>query len=456
MNPKKIKYLSPIIIRTISIIAILGMFAGARAQPGPWLKFKDRTAQRLELSSVGIDDAEEKDIAVADFDLDGWDDVLVVRKTPFSNPGPQTDVLLMNEKGVLVDRTAEFAKGFDNNPTDARDVFVADFTGDGWPDVIIANTFNQQPAFYLNHGADGDGKWRGLKDRSQTRLPAIDPVLESSQPGPFFCTVWGGDVNGDGALDIYFSPCNPDGNQEFHKDVLLINDGNGFFTNETQARLGDYANVSFGTGIEIHDMNNDGYNDIVKLSTGGFVDPFDAIGVFILFNDGNGVFNTRPFQWINDIDIFFAIDTYMMTVGDLNNDGLLDVYLGDDLQDAIALAESINPDGTINYIETVLTAPRTEELSGNMRMADLDGNGYLDLGTAQVDIDFETCPPDRRARPFVLLQNNGLGFLEDPYLEDENFHQIAHDFGFIDIDRDGDLDIFQGLCTGWRVFVQTP
>jgi hypothetical protein len=140
MNPKKIKYLSPIIIRTISIIAILGMFAGARAQPGPWLKFKDRTAQRLELSSVGIDDAEEKDIAVADFDLDGWDDVLVVRKTPFSNPGPQTDVLLMNEKGVLVDRTAEFAKGFDNNPTDARDVFVADFTGDGWPDAPLTSS----------------------------------------------------------------------------------------------------------------------------------------------------------------------------------------------------------------------------------------------------------------------------------------------------------------------------
>ena len=37
----------------------------------------------------------------------------------------------------------------------------------------------------------------------------------------------------------------------------------------------------------------------------------------------------------------------------------------------------------------------------------------------------------------------------------QNFHLDPHDFGFIDVNNDGCLDLFMGLCTGWAVFVQT-
>ena len=66
----------------------------------------------------------------------------------------------MNQGGVLVDQTSLLAPGFLAQPTDARDVIIGDFTGDGWEDVVIANTFTQQPKFYTTRGRTpwGSGK----------------------------------------------------------------------------------------------------------------------------------------------------------------------------------------------------------------------------------------------------------------------------------------------------------
>ncbi len=127
--------------------------AGMTASDGvTWINFEDETPSRLVLSSVPSNDDQEKDVAVADLNRDGWLDVVVARKAPFSNPGARADLLLMNVNGVLEDQTAIYAPEFMTNTTDARDLFIMDFDGDGWEDVVIASTFEDQPTFYYNLG----------------------------------------------------------------------------------------------------------------------------------------------------------------------------------------------------------------------------------------------------------------------------------------------------------------
>ncbi|MGB0248229.1 MAG: FG-GAP repeat domain-containing protein, partial [Flavobacteriales bacterium] len=121
-----------------------------------WLEWDIQTDERLVLSSVANADDEEKDIWPADLNKDGWTDVIVVRKEPFSaaTEPPKSDLLLINQEGVLVDMTAELAPEFISNPSFARDIYVVDVDGDAWDDVVIVNTFNQQPMLYMNLGED--------------------------------------------------------------------------------------------------------------------------------------------------------------------------------------------------------------------------------------------------------------------------------------------------------------
>ena len=433
-------------LRGLPVLSVALLLVG-NVVPAQWITFDDATAQRLRLSPMvdgtigpAFDDA-EKDIAVGDLNRDGWTDIVVVRKVPFSNPGALQDLLLINRRGRLMDMTERFAPGFQETLTDARDVFIGDFTGDEWPDVMIANTFGQQPRFYRNRGNNAMGRWLGLADETDLRLPVLQVPVDVNVVQ--FCAVWGGDITGNGALDIYLSNYREFGGTN---DILLINDGNGFFTNETDARLGILANVAFGTSAEIHDVDNDGDNDIVKISTLYEAAPFD-IGQFILFNDGSGVFDQIPFQTL-DSDA-----PYMFTVADFNGDGMLDQFLQGDEQDRLIRATAVSP-GQVEYrMQRLQSSPRTRDLGGNTKAADLDGDGDLDVGVAPIDVDVANCG---FSEDFALLQNRGDGFLSDAWTssEDQNFHLDPHDFAFLDLNDDGCLDLFMGLCTGWKVFVQ--
>ena len=406
-----------------------------------WIRFRDRTTQILQLSTVTLEDSNEKDFVAADFNNDRWIDIVVVRKEPFSNPGPRSDLLLMNEKGILVDRTTTLAPQFQTNPTDARDVVATDFTGDGFADLIIANTFDQQPEFYRNLGEDQDGNWLGFTRESAARLPTITPI---NQPlGPKFCAVWAGDVSGDLIPDVYFSNYEPSGGTN---DVLLINDGSGFFTDETSARLGNRANVAFGTSAEIHDVDNDGDSDIIKISTLYEVAPFQQ-GIYILYNDGSGNFSQTNFTKLP------GNRPYMFSGGKLNDDNMLDFYEVDDMIDKVIFITETPPDAPVVVTSESVNSPRTSNFGGNIKFADLDGNGTLDVGVAPIDVDIANCGFSSQ---FALLQNPGDGRVFDPWSlgNAKNFHLDPHDFVFVDIDRDDRPDMVMGLCEGWRVFMQ--
>ncbi len=398
-----------------------------------WVSFTDETASHLTLATVPTNDGEEKDIDLADLDRDGDLDIVVVRKRPFSSPGPRGDLLLMNEGGALVDRTAEF--GFDAGPSDARDVLCVDVDGDGWLDVVICTTFEDPIRLYMNRGDDGGGNWLGLADESAARL---GPISQASRK---YCAVGAGDVDGDGAPDLFFS--NYDGGD----DLLYINDGAGRFTDQTQARMGDYANSGFGTSNVIVDLDGDGDNDIIKLTTLFSAPPF-GLGIYVLWNDGTGTFDSVPFQEIN------ATSPYMFLLADFSGDGTPDMYVVNDTDDQVFTTTGVAADSEWSFsIATPAPAPRTTGFGGNLRAADIDGDGDIDIGVGPIDTDIANCGS---SRTFCILRNDG-GALSDPVpaAGPQNYNIEPHDFAFLDLNNDGCLDIFMGLCNGYRVFIQS-
>ncbi len=424
------------------LLSVIIVFVISQTTIAQWINLEDQTADRLKLSSIQKFDGEEKDIAIGDLNRDGWMDIVVVRKNPFSNQGPRADLLLLNDRGKLVDSTLHYAPEFISNPSDARDVLIIDIDGDNWDDVIFCNTFAQQPILYHNLGNDESGEWLGLQDETASRFPLI--TVNPLQ----FCAVWGGDITGNGAPDIYFSNYNPSG---LCFDVLLINDGTGNFTDETINRLGTLRNSAFGTSVEIHDADNDGDNDIVKISTLFDVPPWNAIGVFILFNEGTGTFS----NWQK----IFGNSPYMFTIGDLTNDLKKDVYTVDDQQDYVNIATNLWPDSLIDFnTSTLSNSPRTTGFGGNVKMVDVDNDGDLDVGVASVDVDFPPCETGG-LRKFALLRNQDFasGTLMDPWGTTSNpWNLSSYDFAFLEINRDGNMDIFLGLCTSYAIFMQDP
>jgi len=402
-----------------------------------WLEFSDETPTRLEVTTVANSDDEEKDIAVADLNNDGQDDVIVCRKEPFSNAteGGKSDLLLINEDGVLVDRTEEYAAEFISIETFARDLYIHDFDGDGWKDVIIANTFDQQPQYYANLGNDGEGNWLGLADESSTRFPTLtgDEIL--------FCAVWGGDIDGDEDQDLYFVNYKQGGGGGVAKDFLLINDGNGVFTNDSESRLGYLRNSAFGTAVQIYDMDNDGDQDILKISTLFAVLPWGQNGLFVLFNDGTGNFE----NWQN----IAPTAPYMFEVADYNGDGQLDVFVVDDNADFLITVNSVNPDVSLNTTITPVVNG-LNGFGGNVHAVDLDLDGDLDIAVSDVDVDIPPCNSGRR---LALLENQGGVFVDHHTTDDYPWEMNSYDLGFIDINGDGLQDFITGGCSGYNVFM---
>jgi len=431
-------------IRIATGVGTALLFIISATQATAWVNFTTETGQRLRIqnyvdgSGSPINDDEEKDFATGDLNKDGWEDVIVVRKRPFSNPGARQDILLMNRFGRLDDQTARWAPGFLTRLTDARDVQIVDVDNDSWLDVFIANTFEQQPVLYMNRGNDGQGRWLGLEDES-FRLPVIDV------PGDVntiqICAAAVGDVTGNGFVDIFLSNYKETTGTD---DLLLINDGTGTFTLE-QDRLGDFSRVSFGTSSEIHDMDGDGDNDIVKINALFDNEIFDH-GVFILFNDGTGNFDSFPYQEV------VGNDPYMFTVYDHNGDGRLDIYVVKDSNDRVAISRGLVPDGPIDFLVVPPPSGRTSGFGGNIKVADIDNDGDPDLGMAPIDVDIANCG---FSSEFILWENIGNGLRDNEWPGNANFNTNPHDFAFLDIDNDGCQDMVMGLCTGWRVFMNT-
>jgi hypothetical protein len=460
-----------------------------------WVQYANQTGTRLVADpTVGSADTEEKDYAVGDFNRDGWTDLVVVRKQPFTTAGKKRGVLFMNENGVLTDRTATLASASDvpgdqglMTPANNRDVVVADFNNDGWLDFATAVTISDgdpkpisHPRIYMNQGAPG-GTWLGFRFE-QNRTPQLyvlnasgGPDLANPWPGRF-CSIAAGDVDNDGDMDLYLGdydggtgtagePAGKDIN-----DRLWLNDGAGNFTDSYQTRMSAQMLLSaFSAASNIRDMNGDGFNDVVK-STGLQTPQQVSVSYRSVANNTFDRFQV-PMQ----------SSPYFVSVGDLNNDGRLDFVETDDNADHYLLNQGNDALGRVIWGATTgfsFASGGDDGFGSQSLIADLDQDGWKDVLISDVDVDDPTgyategsCPGSTAGMRRMHIYHN-LANAPNVTLKEEQQQSGSggwkgvvgpltddlvgtHNVAALDIDRDGDKDLVIGRTCSTQVWINT-
>jgi FG-GAP-like repeat len=260
------------------------------------------------LTTLGYPPNDPAPVAYGDFNRDGIPDV--VFGDPVSTTGGPPLIALGQPGGYYINGTTQVISGKVPAPVGARKILVADFNGDGWPDIFIVDFGLDAPPFPGSHD------WLLLSDGTghlvnQSALAAIDPVGSHH-------TATAGDIDHSGHIDIFVENQHPD---SFH--YFLINDGQGNFTVDT-TRVPYSLNHSGSTPFwssELIDVDNDGNLDLV---IGGPEAP-NFLPTEIFWGDGTGFYSdanktilpTEP-AW----DTILDIDSE-----DINHDGLRDLVI---------------------------------------------------------------------------------------------------------------------------------
>jgi hypothetical protein len=126
------------------------------------------------------------------------------------------------------------------------------------------------------------------------------------------------DVDDDGDLDIIVANVNFNSGRPI-QNQLLLNDGSGVFSDVTASNLSGVVNMGSSFTIKFIDIDSDGDPDILS--------PNNAVGqsgdIEVWLNDGTGVFSAAAESPFSSAPTGSAFD---IEVVDLNADGKEDIY----------------------------------------------------------------------------------------------------------------------------------
>ncbi len=221
--------------------------------------------------------------------------------------------------GTFTDVTVKSGVAKEFGP--ALGVVAADFNGDGWPDLYVANDGQPNQLWINQH----DGTFRNTALLSGA---ALSPEGEAKSS----MGIDAGDFDNDGDEDLFITELTGQGHD------LYVNDGTGTF-DERSARAGTrMASLPYtGFGSGWIDIDNDGWLDLVTVN-GAVTQNVESLARNERFslqekkqvfrNLGNGQFEdaTRsagPWFELPEVSRGLAF-------GDIDNDGDLDMVVGND------------------------------------------------------------------------------------------------------------------------------
>jgi len=363
--------------------------------------------------------------AWGDIDNDGDYDLIVAGSGTFVG-------VYRNEGGKFVDATND--AGLKGIPS-GYSLNLVDYDNDGWVDLFIAmNGWNGPMPDFLFHNERG-------------KFVDVSKASGAADPGSGFVSVWG-DLDNDGWIDLVVANgVLKDGSVP----QIYRNNRNGTFANVTKAAGLDEPPLYGAIGVALGDYDKDGKLDIL-------INGRDTAPNRLYHNDGNLRFSevarkagvVQPphngfvcFFFDYDNDGWPDILTTSLAPWEATVEGLKKGY-------APSSARAVHPDASRlfrnNGNGTFTDATFDSKLyfpTGTMGagVADLDNDGYLDIYLGTGDPQISRLEPNRL---FRNLGNRTFGDVTT-YVGFARPGNKGHGVGFVDIDEDGDLDIFAQL-----------
>jgi enediyne biosynthesis protein E4 len=330
-------------------------------------------------------------------------------------------------------------------------VAVADYDGDGWPDIFVTN-FGRN-VLYRNLG---NGRFENVAAKVGLESPGWNTGAA------FF------DADGDGDLDLYvasYIDCTLQSVLDAKRtlswrglenvavgpfglkgapDHFFRNDGGHFVDATAEAGLQDKA-LGFGFGVRAADFDGDGKPDLYVAN--------DSDPNYLYRNEGKGVFREVGTWAGAALDENGAAQASMgIAVGDVDGDGILDLFTTNFSEDFSTLYRGVG-DGLFEDVSKASgVGPATfRPLSWGTAFADLDNDGALDLvvanGHIYPQIDRHSAVIGTYAQRNLLLQNQsrpGAPSFRDATAEaGPGFEPLRSSRGLAigDFDNDGRLDL---------------
>ena len=369
------------------------------------LKFPIKDKQENILSAVQFVDVTDKiglqgirsqatTIVLCDYDSDGDDDLVISQWSDNDKSSKQS--IFENNSGVFQD-----ISGITNINHDGRDItaITADYDNDGFLDLLFINRLKSR--LYKN---DGKGKFIDM-----TSTIGIDFISNGMKAGFF-------DYDLEGDLDLYVASGST--------NELYRNNADGTFT-EVSNKSGTAGNSVKSKDIAFGDFDEDGDVDMFVLNQNGASRFYD--------NRRQGYF----VDITTTVGLNFVGEPSAVISGDYNNDGYLDLFISDLAGEQHGIFQN-KGDGTFIKDEASLSA--IDGLTGfvinQADFADVDNDGYLDLLVAG-----NPARKDKYRSGLLLLHNDGQGKYTDTSNSLPSELEIIEQVKTADMDGDGDLDI---------------
>ncbi len=255
------------------------------------------------------------------------------------------------------------------------------------------------------------------------------------------------DFNNDGWYDLYLTGGTS-------ADALFVNNGNGTFSDYTVAAGIDVLENKTTNGVTTGDVNNDGWQDIL-------ITTVKTLPNYLMMNNGDGTFSSTI--WAGSTDL---ANSYSASMGDINKDGWLDIYVCNWSRDMEVTIDGSNVsvdsqanffymnngDGTFSSRAQELEIDDTLGCALGVMFTDFDNDNDLDIYVANDFGFFNGNSPNR------MYRNNhpSLSFTE--VSEGVGLDEEMNGMGVAkaDLNEDGKLDYFTSNIRTDRLMISSP